>query len=317
VNLLLPGTDVRLPPLAYGCAALMARASRSESVRLLEEALDVGITHFDVARSYGYGEAESAVGDVLARQTGKVTVATKLGIAPPERTTALRAAKALARRLASASPRLRESLRAAAGRMTTTGRFSTAEARRSLEQSLRELRTRPVDLLLLHDCRLVDLHDDLLAYLRERVAAGDIRAFGVATSRRDAAEIMRSRPEFAPVVQIPDSLLLEPLDGLEPVITHSALAPVRALLSDRLRQDDRSSSWSAAVGADVRDPAVLARLLLGAALRRNPGGTVLASSRNPDHIRENARVVREPPPSEQLDVFERLVAQDVPLLPRG
>src|SRR5918997_1826870 len=64
--LVVPGTDVRLPSYGYGCAALMARTSRAESVRLLEEAFDAGVTHFDVARSYGYGEAESQAGDVRA-----------------------------------------------------------------------------------------------------------------------------------------------------------------------------------------------------------------------------------------------------------
>ena len=43
----------------------MARLGRRESVRLLEVAYDSGITHFDTARSYGYGEAESAVGEFL------------------------------------------------------------------------------------------------------------------------------------------------------------------------------------------------------------------------------------------------------------
>ncbi len=38
---------------------LMGRAGRSESVRALKAAMDSGITFFDTARSYGYGESES------------------------------------------------------------------------------------------------------------------------------------------------------------------------------------------------------------------------------------------------------------------
>src|SRR3954470_5130549 len=112
-------------PLGCGCPGLMGRIDRSGSVRLLETAFDAGVTHFDVARSYGYGEAESAVGEFLARHRGGVTITTKLGIAPPRRTPALRAARGAARRLAQATPRLRPLLRAGASRMVDEGRFGT------------------------------------------------------------------------------------------------------------------------------------------------------------------------------------------------
>ena len=62
----LPGSELRLSRLGFGTAGLMARLGRRESVRLVEIAHDSGITHFDTARAYGYGEAESALGDFLA-----------------------------------------------------------------------------------------------------------------------------------------------------------------------------------------------------------------------------------------------------------
>ena len=67
----LPGTELAPSRLAFGSAPLMARLGRRESVRLLEVAHDSGITHFDTARSYGYGEAESAVGDFLVGTAGR------------------------------------------------------------------------------------------------------------------------------------------------------------------------------------------------------------------------------------------------------
>lgn len=314
MSFLLPGTQVRLPRLGYGCAPLMARTSRADSVRLLHTAVDAGLTHLDVARSYGYGEAESAVGDLLALRRSDVTVATKLGIAPPQRTTALRAAKALARRAASLSPRLRAALRARAARMVEGGRFGVEEARASLETSLGELRTDTVDILLLHDCRPEDLRDELLEFLRESVRAGRIRAFGIATFRDAAAEIVGSRPEFAPVVQVPDSPLDPPLAGLGPAVsTHSVLAGSHGRLRERLADDGAAAAWEKQLGMDPRNPDVLASLLLAAALRRNPEGIVLCSSRDPRHLAANARVACDGPPPEQIDAFMALLARDAEL----
>src|SRR3954451_25235867 len=168
----------------------MARTSRAESVRLLEAAFDAGVTHFDVARSYGYGEAEGAVGDFLARRRASVTVTTKLGIAPPRMTWALRAARGVARQLAQAVPRLRPVARAGASRTVSAGRFGIDEARASLQQSLRELRTDVVDVLLLHDCQPEDLDGGLLGFLRSRVEAGQVRSFGIAPERPAASAII-------------------------------------------------------------------------------------------------------------------------------
>src|SRR3954447_9867374 len=55
---------------------------RSSSLRLLETAFDAGITHFDVARSYGYYEAEPVLGEMIIARRDQVTMS-KAGILPP------------------------------------------------------------------------------------------------------------------------------------------------------------------------------------------------------------------------------------------
>ena len=107
----LPGTDLTPSRLGFGTSLLMARLGRRESVRLLEVAHESGITHFDTARAYGYGEAESAVGDFLAGRRDAVTVTTKVGLLPPRNSRGLRAAKAVARAAVSRAPALRARLR--------------------------------------------------------------------------------------------------------------------------------------------------------------------------------------------------------------
>jgi D-threo-aldose 1-dehydrogenase len=293
----LPGSELTLSRLGFGTAGLMARLGRRESVRLLEIAHDSGITHFDTARAYGYGEAESALGDFLAGRRDAVTVATKLGMLPPRRSRALQGAKALGRVGARALPALRPLLRRGGQSMAKSGEFEPVAARASLETSLRELRVETVDLLLLHECRPADLETEgLLEFLEQVVAEGQVRAFGIGTDRASTAAIVASRPEFARIVQVPQTVA-DPALELPPgvgLITHSAVVPLVDAVSERARAE----GWSRET---------VGRLLLAGGLRANPAGAVLFSSTDEGRIRANAALADEPEPSaEDLERLARL-----------
>ena len=74
--------------LGFGCSSLMGASGKRASLATLEAAFAAGIRHFDVAPMYGYGEAESCLGEFLKRHPGAATVTTKYGI-PPARNQAL------------------------------------------------------------------------------------------------------------------------------------------------------------------------------------------------------------------------------------
>lgn len=306
--------DVLTTRLGYGCASLMARTRRRASVRLLHAALDAGVTHFDVARSYGYGEAESAVGDFLSGRRDAVTVTTKFGIAPPRRSGTLTVAKALAGTATRAVPALRPLVRSRAARLVVHGDFSLSAARQSVERSLRELRTDYVDVLLAHEIRPDDLQDDLLSFLEECVHSGKARAVGVATDRASAAELAERAPLLGQVVQSPDSILdAQTLPAAVPMattwITHSGLGTTLASVDAHLARVELRRQWSEQVGLELADPAALPRLMLACALQRNPMGVVLVSSRSAAHLRDNVAVLADPPPHAALETFQRLVAE--------
>jgi len=311
--IVLPGTDLTVSRLAFGSAALMARLGRRESLRLLETAHECGITHFDTARSYGYGEAESAVGEFVARRRDAVTVTTKLGRLPPPGSRALRTAKAVARVAVRRAPALRPLLRRRAQALGAAGRFQPAEARRSLETSLRELGTDWVDVLLLHECRPEDLATDgLLDFLGAVVREGKVRYFGVATDPDSTGTILRDRPEFAPVVQVTHNALERTLEELpqlagRAVVTHSAVRQPLARLSELMRDEPRREAWSRTLGLDCGRPEVLGRLLLGYALESNANGAVLFSSTSQQRIRGDAALAENGGlSSAQLREFARL-----------
>ena len=89
----------------------MGRVGRAESLRAIAAALDAGITHFDVARLYGYGEAEAVLGEALRGRRDRVVIASKFGLAATRTASALRGLKPLAQSAVAAIPALRPLIR--------------------------------------------------------------------------------------------------------------------------------------------------------------------------------------------------------------
>jgi aryl-alcohol dehydrogenase-like predicted oxidoreductase len=286
-------------PLGYGCSSLMGAIGRAESLAILETAFHAGIRHFDVAPMYGYGQAESVVGEFLVRHPGQVTVTTKYGIPPARRQGLISVARSVARPIVKAVPGLKRGLTSAAARATSAGPravFTAAEARESLERSLHELRTDRIDVWLLHDATLADLHDEaLLRLMQDSVAAGKVGTFGVGSDRAAIGAIAEARPEYLPVAQFSWSVMDTPVPASKSFrIHHRALTDNFRLLHQQLLADKaRCSRWSGLVGSDLADAAALSALMLKAAMVENRGGIILFSSKRAEHIRNNVEVAND------------------------
>ena len=300
--------------LGFGCSSLMGHDTARERDAVLGAAYESGIRHFDVARFYGFGEAESALGDFIKPRRAQVTVTTKFGISPPKQSSGLKSVLGLARRVAARSPLLRRGMAGTAGRLIKSGDFSVAGARSSLETSLRLLQTDYIDFYLLHDCGVKDATDDLLRFLQASVQEGKVRRFGLGTDIGVITELCRSSPEYAGVVQFENSILrqnlaLLPASGGQSegraVFTHRALNESFDAVWSFLSGDAAAAArWSQTLGADCADRDVVAGLMLNYAARANAGGLVLFSSRSKSRIRENVRVVQDSPfTDEQLGLL--------------
>jgi D-threo-aldose 1-dehydrogenase len=282
--------------LGYGCSSLMGSMGRAGSLIILETAFDSGIRHFDVAPMYGYGQAEGVLGEFLARHPGQITVTTKYGIPPATRQGAISIARAIARPIVNALPGLKRGLTSAASKATSAGRkasFTASEARESLDRSLRELKIERIDIWLLHDATLADLHDEaLLRLMEDSVTAGKIGTFGVGSERAAIYEIAAAQPRFLPVIQFAWSVLDAAVPDTNSFrIHHRALTENFRCLHRQLLEDQaRCSRWSGLVGSDLSDPRSLAALMLKAALLENPTGIVLFSSKSAQHIHDNVAV---------------------------
>lgn len=144
-------TGLEVSEIGFGCASWWAKAAfdEGEARALVHGALDLGITLFDTAASYGAGQAEARLGRALAgRDASKLVIATKAGTD------------------ADAHGRIRRDM-------------SPAAVRASAERSLTRLGLETLPVLQLHGPAIDELTPELLAALLALKAEGKVRALGV------------------------------------------------------------------------------------------------------------------------------------------
>jgi aryl-alcohol dehydrogenase-like predicted oxidoreductase len=311
----LTGTGIQTSPIGFGCAALLGENSRSDALRILQTAFDSGVRFFDVAPSYGQGMAEVVLGEFAGPRRDQLVITTKFGIEPSlpsvARSSVIRKA---ARSLMKFSPRIRRLIGKASIGTLSTGKFSAQAARKSLERSLRSLRTDYIDILLLHECNPGDLRDsrELLDFLERMVFERKIFCFGTGTSVAATAAISQQFPAFMSVAQFANSVLLRSFDLVSvpgATINHGSLAGSFAALFKFLNEHPEvARTWSRELDADCGSPGVLSALMLLHAIKANAQGPVLFSSRSLKRIRETAELFNSKVPysEEQLRRFAEL-----------
>lgn len=300
-RVVLGASGVETTALGFGCADLFRVGDSAGRARLLEDAYDAGIRHFDVAPMYGLGRAEAEVGRFAGRRRGDVVLATKFGIAPTLLALALGRVQRPVRRALEALPAVRQQAREKAagpesGRLGpmlySAEGYDAAAARASLERSLRALATDYLDLFLLHDPAPGSVRsEEVRCYLEEARDAGWIRAWGVAGEADQAAAVARSFGHAVPVLQLRDDIFVQSLRYSQPAagacITFGILGRALTRVVEHVRADGtRRKRWATLVGADCGEPRVVASLLLRAALQENSSGVVLFSSTKRQHIHD-------------------------------
>ena len=300
-----------VPSLGFGCAWLSGGRRAQTSLRLVEAAFDSGIRYFDIARMYMLGGAEGVLGQFLPKHRAEMIVTSKAGIMPPpgDRVRGLlHRADKIANRVFGKPIPDREVYR--------FNVFDTRSLRKSVDKSLRELRTDHLDALLLHEVDTSHLADGSVMALLEKLRdAGKIGSFGFASTREQTDRLVTQYGARVPIVQTASTVLK---DGLAPLanrgtfitITHSVLADALKDIVDRLAQDDAfRRRWVTLTGLDPASRESVAELLLAEALDANRGGIVLFSTTSPARIAAAARVARDRPYSpDQIAGLRELAA---------
>ncbi len=315
-SILLAGTDIATTRLGFGCGSLMRVRSGAARQRLLAEAFDAGIRHFDVARMYGLGAAERELAPLARGRRDRIVIATKFGIDVGPLGHRLRHVQGLLRPLIKAFPVLRRLARRRSEQIYQPRRVDAVKAGDSLETSLRELGTDYVDLFLIHEPGARSLPSELLAFLEAARAAGKIRAYGVAGQVEQALDVRRRAPALARILQIPNDAVRRQIErvGRHPVaVTFSPLSGALAVIHDHFRADPGARRrWCQALGLDLSAGDTLPSLLLRYCLRANPSGVVLYSTTRPERNDSAIRsVATDVSADSTLDAFLELVRREI------
>jgi aryl-alcohol dehydrogenase-like predicted oxidoreductase len=272
--------------VGYGCMNLSHAYGppqpRDVAERLLRQALDHGVTHFDTAALYGFGANEQLVGDVLGQRPDHVIVASKCGLFGRD------------------------------GKRVIDGRPEAIRA--TCEQSLRNLKTSHIDLYYLHRWDQRVPIEDSMGALVELKRAGKIREIGLSevgaqTLRRAHAvhPVIALQSEYSLWTRNPEIAVLEECRRLG--ITLVAFSPLgrgfltgampsaAALVEGDIRRTMprfQPTNFDANLGLIEPLRAVaaavgcsLAQLALAWVLARAPHTVVIPGTTREDHLAEN------------------------------
>lgn len=294
--------------IGFGCASLGSRVSARDAGAALERALAAGITWFDVAPSYGDGNAEVILGQFARHHRGAVNICTKVGI-QANRASWKALVRPLARTIVGALPGLRKV--ATRARSVTKLPLTPEGITASVEQSLTRLAVERIDMLMLHDPAPDNvLRDDIGAALQRLLASGKVAAVGVAGDLA-AARNGATRPELFTSLQFANNpfeanaqqdFVAAWRDAGKLVITHSALGAYGALptLTALLAGNAEARQTLAAVGYEGEAGVMAAQFLTDYALATNAGGIALFSVAKPSHLEALAARAAALRPTDQM-----------------
>lgn len=161
----LGNSGLEVSAVGLGCMGMShaygAPADKSEMKRLIAQAVDLGISFFDTAEVYGPYENEELVGEALAPYRKQVIIATKFGVAFSE---------------------------GRSGRLMMGSRPTTI--RRSVEGSLKRLKTECIDLYYQHRVDPDVPIEEVAGIMGDLIQQGKIKHWGM--SEASAEEIARA-----------------------------------------------------------------------------------------------------------------------------
>jgi aryl-alcohol dehydrogenase-like predicted oxidoreductase len=280
--------------VGLGCNNFGRRVDVDGTRAVVDAALEIGVTFFDTAESYGDGRSEAFLGEALQGRRDRVVLATKFGGAPAE------------------------------------GKGSRGEIRRALEGSLERLQTDYVDLYQHHREDHATPLAETVQTLDELVREGKIRAYGTSNYspakleeaaglaregyaseqskyswlEREAEEELlptcrRPGPGFLPSFPLASGLLTGKYRRGEP-------APEGARLHGR-EIDDAEHDRIEALEAFAGERGVtLLEVVIGGLAAQKPVASVIAGATKPDQVRANAAAGAWQPSADDLGALRAL-----------
>ena len=283
-------SELEVSRVGLGCNNFGGRVDREGTRRVVAAALDVGITFFDTAESYGGGDSERFLGDALGERRSEAVVATKFGWAPGD--------------LPGGSPE---------------------RIRRSIDASLARLGTDVIDLYYYHRPDGVTPLAETLGAMQELVDAGKVRRLGLSNvgvglleeAESSGVEVVAvqnryslvdrgdedgvlpfcrdHRIGYVPYFPLESGLLTGKYRRGEPAPPGSRLAG--AVSDDRLDEVERLEERAEALGH------TLLELAIGGLAAIDGIASVIAGATTPEQVRANASAGAWRPTAAELETL--------------
>jgi aryl-alcohol dehydrogenase-like predicted oxidoreductase len=296
--------------VGLGCNNFGRRIGQAETTRVLDAAIDAGITFFDTANMYGEGLSETYMGRALQGRRSSIVLATKVGLKMEGE----------------------------------SGGGAPAYVRAACERSMRRLNTDVIDLYQLHEPDPAVPIADTLGAFQELVREGKVREIGCsnfsAKQLREADAAAGGGPRFVSVQNEYNMLHRSPevaTDGDEvSVLDEAARLDVAflpfyplasGLLTGKLRaghappvdsrlSEKRYERFTTAEKLDVVERLVvyaeskgytLLELAFAWLLSRPAVASVIAGARKPEQVHANARATGWKLTGEELHTIDGLL----------
>jgi aryl-alcohol dehydrogenase-like predicted oxidoreductase len=282
-------SELEVSRVGLGCNNFGRRLDRERTRRVVEAALDAGITFFDTAESYGDGDSERFLGAALGETRAEVVLATKFGWAPGD--------------LPGGSPE---------------------RVRRAIEGSLERLGTDVIDLYYYHRPDGVTPLAETLGAMQELVAAGKVRGLGL--SNVDVGLLEEAAAAGVEVVAVQNRYSLVHRDdeaGVLPFCREHELGYVpyfpleSGVLTGKYRRGEPAPEGSRLAGGSVRDEqfdeverlearaealgSSLLELAIGGLASIEGIASVIAGATTPEQVRANAAAGSWRPSAAELE----------------
>jgi aryl-alcohol dehydrogenase-like predicted oxidoreductase len=268
-------TNLHTSEVGFGCARIggvFQRLSRAEVIRLLQSALDEGISFFDTADMYTQGESERLLGAAFRDRRDAVILATKVGYRLPTQKQLIDRVKPLVKPLVARLGLTSQRIHAGVRGTVTHQDFSAEHLVQAVDASLRRLSTDYIDIYQLHDPPLELLREGAFVEPLERLKEqGKIRGWGVAC---------KSASDVAACIQYPSLASIQ--------VGYSALEQDAAVTAFPLARE--------------HDVGVIARQVFASGLLTRPPETLqleqidadpLAASRKLERLRSFASIANQ------------------------
>ena len=232
-----------------------APADRVESIATLRRAIDLGVTLFDTAESYGPHVSEALIAEALHPYPPGLVIATKGGLDRP-------------------GPH----------QWQPNGR--PERLREELDGSLRRLRLDRIDLYQLHRIDPAVPEDDQFGFLQQAQREGKIRHVGL--SEAGIEQIQRAQ-RFFPVVSVQNKYNLADREW-EAVVDHCTRERIAFIPWRPVQAGEVTGTASAEVARVAqRHGATSLQIALAWLLRRSPVMLPIPGTSRRDHLEENVQ----------------------------